>query len=50
MNSKLPNIMMVPRRSGWNPSAIQAFPNREDECHAKGPYLARQLSVSGHVV
>jgi hypothetical protein len=29
MNSKLPNIMMVPRRSGQNLSAIRAFPNRE---------------------
>ena len=47
MNSKLPNIMMVPRQSGRNPSAIRAFPSRKREKHVEGPYLACQLSVSG---
>jgi len=37
MNSKLPNIMMVPRRSGWNPSAIRAFPSRERGKQRKKP-------------
>ena len=47
MNSKLPNIMMVLRRSWRNSSAIRAFPSREREKNAEDPYLACQLSVSG---
>ena len=46
MNSKLPNIMIVPRQSGQNPSAVRAFLTGKGEYHAEGPYLARQLSVS----
>ena len=46
MNSKLPNLMMVPRRSGRKPSAIRAFPDEKGK-HVEGPYLARQLSASG---
>ena len=49
MNSKLPNLMMVLRRSGRKPSAIWVFP-KEKVSHAEGPYLARQLSVFGHVI
>ena len=37
MNSKLPNIMMVPRRSGQNLSAIRAFPNRERRVTRRRP-------------
>jgi len=37
MNSKLPNILMVPRRSGCNPSAIRAFPSRERWMPRKRP-------------
>jgi len=37
MNSKLPNIMMVPWRSGQNLSAIRAFPNGERRVPRRRP-------------